>query len=552
MTDQAPIRWNEQAWTPWTQPSSPLLLCLTVVPSFDPLRDVLGAPLFTSIIVFEGGLGTWAYRNSEAFALGTRMLDLLHVPGHRRAFDEGVEQSLAGLDSAILNAAGEELAGKSLSDLLQSFLTLQEAFTAFYKFGAFVEPVQIAAQPTLSTTIERLSKELAQPIDLTAEALYCLDQPSYVLLDERVLSDVITTILGELDATSESRRLQDMPLQPALAFLQALDEARPDLIALLNEYVGTHHWVNNTYANCDPLTAEQFVDVDLSALGSSLREASTNVLSQIASVEATRQRLQENKSHLLTHLSRTERQLLSIHEAVGGWLLDIRKMMVKRTNACFWSILGAMAPLLDVSRSELLLLLPQELPTFIDHPSSFRSRLDARKDSVVVYQGDVSVLDEDVFDWATGFQKMDGPVISEGYDGKTELLEVLGERLSCLQSDPSDEGLVRGDVIFRDPEGDSTRGVVSVVRDPRGVRFRDGDILVTSSTTPEFVPVMRRAAAVVTDWGGQTSHAAIICRELRIPCIVGTNYGSFTFKSGDEVVIDWTQGVVQSALHESV
>lgn len=75
-------------------------------------------------------------------------------------------------------------------------------------------------------------------------------------------------------------------------------------------------------------------------------------------------------------------------------------------------------------------------------------------------------------------------------------------------------------------------------------RVQDGDILVTVMTNPDMVPAMRKAAAVVTDEGGRTCHAAIVSRELGIPCIVGAKKSSEILTEGLEVTVDATRGVV--------
>ena len=70
-------------------------------------------------------------------------------------------------------------------------------------------------------------------------------------------------------------------------------------------------------------------------------------------------------------------------------------------------------------------------------------------------------------------------------------------------------------------------------------------ILVTPMTRPEFVPYMQSARAIVTDEGGITCHAAIISRELNLPCIVGTKFATQIFKDGDLVEVDADKGVVR-------
>ncbi|MCK4319327.1 phosphoenolpyruvate synthase [Candidatus Micrarchaeota archaeon] len=75
-------------------------------------------------------------------------------------------------------------------------------------------------------------------------------------------------------------------------------------------------------------------------------------------------------------------------------------------------------------------------------------------------------------------------------------------------------------------------------------KMTKGEILVTEMTTPDFVPAMKKAAAIVTNTGGMTSHAAIVSRELGIPCIVGTKNATEVLKEGQMVTVDGTHGKV--------
>jgi phosphohistidine swiveling domain-containing protein len=76
-------------------------------------------------------------------------------------------------------------------------------------------------------------------------------------------------------------------------------------------------------------------------------------------------------------------------------------------------------------------------------------------------------------------------------------------------------------------------------------KMRDGEVLVSPMTTPDVFPVMRKACAIVTDEGGMLCHAAIISRELGIPCVIGTKVASEVFKDGDLVEVDADHGVVR-------
>jgi phosphohistidine swiveling domain-containing protein len=92
---------------------------------------------------------------------------------------------------------------------------------------------------------------------------------------------------------------------------------------------------------------------------------------------------------------------------------------------------------------------------------------------------------------------------------------------------------------------DSVKGKVCVVIDTKKDKFEEGCILVTTMTRPDFMPLMRKAAAVITDEGGVTCHAAIVARELNKPCIIGTKKGTAALKTNDEVELDLKSGVVK-------
>jgi len=89
------------------------------------------------------------------------------------------------------------------------------------------------------------------------------------------------------------------------------------------------------------------------------------------------------------------------------------------------------------------------------------------------------------------------------------------------------------------------RGRVSIVLDPADVhKVGDGDILVTVMTNPLYVVAIQKARAIVTDVGGMICHAAIIARELGIPCVVGTMGATKKLEGDMEVVVDGTRGLV--------
>lgn len=96
-------------------------------------------------------------------------------------------------------------------------------------------------------------------------------------------------------------------------------------------------------------------------------------------------------------------------------------------------------------------------------------------------------------------------------------------------------------------------GKVRIIEDPKDIKeFKDGEILVTLMTSPDWVPAMKKASAIITNNGGMTCHAAIVSREMQIPCLVGTtsrgNAATQVLKNGQEITVDAKNGVVYDGL----
>jgi len=87
------------------------------------------------------------------------------------------------------------------------------------------------------------------------------------------------------------------------------------------------------------------------------------------------------------------------------------------------------------------------------------------------------------------------------------------------------------------------QGVANVITDVKDIaEFKDGQVLVTEITDPDWEPVMKKASAIVTNRGGRTCHSAIVSRELGVPCVVGTNDATRKVKSGKKVTVSCAEG----------
>ena len=169
-----------------------------------------------------------------------------------------------------------------------------------------------------------------------------------------------------------------------------------------------------------------------------------------------------------------------------------------------------------------------------------------------------------------GQDEADAPALS---DDEVRLLAELGRRIEAHYGSPQDtewafaaEGRAHilqsrpvtstgheageaGEVLVRGlgaAPGAAAGRVRLVASLAEAGALEDGEVLVTHMTAPDWVPLMRRASAIVTDSGGMTCHAAIVSRELGIPCVVGTGEATTRLRDGEEVTVDAGRGVVSA------
>jgi pyruvate,water dikinase len=150
----------------------------------------------------------------------------------------------------------------------------------------------------------------------------------------------------------------------------------------------------------------------------------------------------------------------------------------------------------------------------------------------------------------TGWSPMDIEWAKDAHDGKLYIVQARpetiygGKKESVLQQYIVKSGVKKEKIVTGLSIGHKIAfGVARVVKGARDIgKIKDGDIIVTEMTDPDWVPAMKRVAGIITDSGGRTCHAAIVSRELGIPAIVGTNNGTTAIKNGEMVTIDCSEG----------
>ncbi len=188
----------------------------------------------------------------------------------------------------------------------------------------------------------------------------------------------------------------------------------------------------------------------------------------------------------------------------------------------FWSlepVFKECAKRLEVSLKQLRMLMSWELPEAVRNGKCDVNELNARYNCCVFH-----------------------------YDGKKKTI-LSGEAARKFFNSLKFEKIELGNV--NEIKGDcacpgKAEGIVRVINLASEMeKMQQGEILVSYATTPEIVPAMKKASAIITDMGGMTCHAAIVSRELNIPCVIGTKVATKLLKDGDRVSVDAASGVVK-------
>ncbi len=217
------------------------------------------------------------------------------------------------------------------------------------------------------------------------------------------------------------------------------------------------------------------------------------------------------------HITSKQRDWIRIAQQVS-FLRDDRKTMQQRAFCYQAQILEKIAVIRGIPRNELEHLRINQLTKEVLESPILQSIIAQQKQGYLVF-------------WTPekGFFTSDGKKAQEMFiaisEAKTEMIEEL-----------------HGQIAYPG----KVKGIVRIVLNPRTQQnFHEGDILVTGMTSPDFVPLLGKAGGFVTELGGVTCHAAIIARELKKPCVIGTKTATKVFKDGDLVEVDADKGIVR-------
>ncbi|MBR9706469.1 hypothetical protein GOV14_05515 [Candidatus Pacearchaeota archaeon] len=271
----------------------------------------------------------------------------------------------------------------------------------------------------------------------------------------------------------------------------------------LKNHANKYWWVNNDYQSVKKLTASKFLP--------RLDERSENPFWK---------NISKQKKDLIVKYSldkKTVERLKQFNEMT--YLRDIRKQYTQIANYYIITFFQKIARKLSVPVEWANFIIPfKEYGGFLNKDKKLLKDLELRtRKGVWMFGVDI--------DWKTNVETAKAPELFELVEGHLKGGNILYGNSASL-------GKARGKakIILRQSDFD---------------KFKEGDILITGMTRPEFVPLMKIASAIVTDEGGITCHAAIISRELNKPCVIATQTATKAFKEGDLIEVNANHGYVK-------
>jgi len=295
-----------------------------------------------------------------------------------------------------------------------------------------------------------------------------------------------------------------------------LKEKNPVILQELAKLEAEYYWIENNYFHYEYLDAQAFYERAKKILHES-RIVKAPIMETLRKRDVEHNAIENKRSHALRTipLSNHIRNVIEIAELFTIWK-DQRKSGVAIGMYHFGELLNEIARRRNMSLDDVGYLV-----------------LDETKD-LILSKKDCSELIKKRRQQTFYAVTRQGYFITEGTDAQ--------KYFDYFESDYAGIKEVQG--VTASPG--IAQGSVRVIRKTHEMKqFGVGEILITNQTTPEFVPIMKKAAAIVTEQGGITSHAAIISRELGKPCIIGTKIATKVFKDGDVVEVDANRGVVR-------
>lgn len=409
------------------------------------------------------------------------------------------------LEAIFEGMRNTELTGSSAQDLSALYQEFFRCYKDVFAPALLCEAFVPYAEQYLIPEISKLTKAAGLGKgERIAGILTVPSHPSYLTRERIELLSIALSVLDDPEAAGLLATESD---------IGAIRERSQVFFEALAEHQRNYFWIKNNYKDDEPISIEEF----LSYIREDITKGRQAVAEELERLENNPVALAKEKNELMALLKPDEKLTtgIKLFEIVGEWQ-DERKAIMQKASYYLTILLRAIAQQIGLPFELVAYATPEEISSFLDGKTRPTPEIleDRRKFCAVI--------------------------ITEGSE------EILtGNKAQEVWDQVFTQGQAREKAVYGTVACTGrVRGKVRIVKDPAKDAFEEGEILVTSMTRPEFVPYMKKALAIVTDEGGLTCHAAIVSRELNVPCIVGTKVATKVLKDGDYVEVNASHGSV--------
>jgi phosphoenolpyruvate synthase/pyruvate phosphate dikinase len=475
---------KDEKWFHWERQATilPIMMCMEAW--IGPMEEKYGRPWPTSTLIFNCEIVSWYNLWGELLDYGQYLIGRLLQEGKMEELGNEISSQASRLDKMFSKFDSLSFEDSTDEELLARYSELHRAYTDWFVIGGLVEPVGYAGERMVRKLLTNLPEEERE------EAFSLLTTTTRESFSRREAIEM----LGIAAEKSEGNEVSSM----------------------LAEHAEKYHWLHNNYFSTEELGVGFFE----SELEKVLLEF-PDPKAQIGKMGEDSASIKEKKQALLARLGLDEqgRALVELLD-MFAWYQDFRKEYIMRMLRYLDLIVGEMGRRRGLKLEDVKCLLPGEIPALLKAPPDCEL-VEERKKRFLFH-----------FD-SQGVEPLNGTG-KWSYDMEEKLLGSSTHEKDIVE--------LRG-LIANKGHAKGRARVTMSAQDAKAIE--EGEILVTSMTTPDFVVAIKRAGAIVTNEGGILSHAAVISREFGIPCIVGTRMATRVFKTGDLLEIDCELGVVR-------
>ncbi len=481
-----------------------------------PMKAALGTSLAALMQSFEGRKWVWFEVEGDLLRVGTELVEKIK---YNPVFVEEKIRETYGFAKPLLaltaEIAGADLTKKSDDELADYYAEYARRLEAM-RGPAWIAPALDASEFFSNHLKEILSgylKKVGKESDLP-QYFVTLTAPSKQTLMARN-DEALLKLAALISVNSEEKRFFENELE---AVLDGLKTRFPELDAALEEHKTKFEWLPCTYEN-EPWTKAYFVSV----VQGIVREG--NAERELEKILEKEKRGEEARKRAYAELAMTpeDAKWFDVASELIFFKAD-RKDVFFKSYYRMRPLMREIAERLALSASEARMMLPKEINEYLRSGSisiAFRDELRLRRAFSVLLSFD------------------DDSTILTGDAARRYLAENLVEEKTVAGES---ENVLKGSVA----NVGHARGIARLIMSPTDMpKMHQGEILIAPATNPDVVPAMKKAAAIVTNTGGITCHAAIVSRELSIPCVVGTKRATNVIKDGDVVDVDATAGIIK-------